>query len=263
MPSLPELREVHAETLEALKLFDALCTEYGARYSLHGGTLLGAMREHGFIPWDDDADVTFTREEYEKFRDGARRGPLPEHLKFSEFSAQHPRVWLRRPGRPGAWIDLFIYDNISENRVARKLKLLGCAFFLAFTKTPESMAVSRKAGVQKGAKAALMHLGYAMGRPFPVRLKARMMNAWCKHAFPGRRSLIHRSNDQYSAMQMILPAEAMREYIRVPFEGVMLMVTKGWHEVLVSSYGEDYMTPKRVASHDNPAHAGFIGTKSA
>ncbi|MBR7187945.1 MAG: hypothetical protein IKD53_05265, partial [Clostridia bacterium] len=155
--------------------------------------------------------------------------------------------------------DLFIYDNISENRVARKLKLLGCAFFLAFTKTPESMAVSRKAGVQKGVKAALMYLGYAMGRPFPVRLKARMMNAWGKHAFPGRRSLIHRSNDQYNGMRLILPAYTMREYIRVSFEDAMLMVTKDWHAVLVSNYGEDYMTPKRMASHDNPAHAGFIG----
>ena len=35
------------------------------------------------------------------------------------------------------------------------------------------------------------------------------------------------------------------------------MVTKSWHEVLKSSYGADYMTPKRAASHDNPAHAGF------
>ena len=139
MPSMPELRRVHAQMLDLLKYFDAFCEEHGVCYSLHGGTLLGAIREHGFIPWDDDVDVTLTRDNYEKFRNAARKGPLMEQVQFSEYSAQHPRLWLRRPGEPGAWIDLFIYDNISENRLARKLKLLGCAFFLAFTKISGSL----------------------------------------------------------------------------------------------------------------------------
>ncbi len=257
MPSLPQLRRVHAQMLDLLNYFDAFCAENGISYSLHGGTLLGAMREHGFIPWDDDVDVTLTRENYEKLRDAARKGPLAEHVTFSEYSAQHPRLWLRRPGEPGAWIDLFIYDNISENRVAQKLKLLGCAFFLAFTKNREGMGHSHR----KGGKAAMVNLGYLLGRPFPVKFKARLMNAWCKHAFHGRRTLIHRSNDQYThnGLVVILPAGVMSKYTRVPFEDAELMVSADWHKILVSSYGEDYMTPRRTASHDNPAHAGFKG----
>ena len=257
MPSLPELELVHAETLELLTIFDALCREYGVRYSLHGGTLLGAVREHGFIPWDDDADVTLTRTEYERFRDGARKGPLPEFVTFSEYSAQHPRMWLRRPGRPGAWIDLFIYDYISERPLARRLRLLGCAFFLAFTKTPKSMEISRKSGVQKGLRAALMTFGYLLGRPFPVKWKARLMNAYGMHALGGKHTLIHRSNDQYSGMGQVLPSAVMQRYTRVPFEGRELMVTADHHQVLLASYGADYMTPKRWDSHDNPAHEGF------
>ncbi len=255
MPSMPELRRVHAQMLELLKYFDAFCEEHGVCYSLHGGTLLGAIREHGFIPWDDDVDVTMTRDNYERFRDAARKGPLMEHVRFSEYSSQHPRMWLRRPGEPGAWIDLFIYDNISENRLARKLKLLGCAFFLAFTKTKESMGLSHRTG----AKAVLVNLGYQLGRLFPVKFKAKLMNAWGKHALRGRHTLIHRSNDLYAdnGLFVILPTQTMAEYTRVPFEDAELMVTKSWHEVLTSSYGADYMTPKRAASHDNPAHAGF------
>ena len=252
---MPELRRVHAQMLDLLKYFDAFCEEHGVCYSLHGGTLLGAIREHGFIPWDDDVDVTLTRDNYEKFRNAARKGPLMEQVQFSEYSAQHPRLWLRRPGEPGAWIDLFIYDNISENRLARKLKLLGCAFFLAFTKNRAGMEVSRR----KGTKAKLMKLGYLLGRPFPVKLKAGLMNAWCKHAFRGRRTLIHRSNDQYAknGLFVVLPAQTMSEYTRVPFEDAELMVTTRWNDVLTSSYGADYMTPRREASHDNAAHAGF------
>ena len=258
MPSNPELKLIHAEILDLLKLFDAFCTANDIRYTLDAGTLLGAVREHGFIPWDDDADVAMTRAEYEKFRGAARRGPLPEDVTFSEFSAQHPRVWMRRPGRPGAWIDLFIYDYITENRALQKLRLLGCAFFLVFTKNKTSLEISRKNGGHRGLRARLMTFGYLLGKPFSPRTKARLQNAFAKHALHGRRTLIHRSNDAYSFIGRILPAGVMSRYERMSFEDVPLMVTSDYHDVLLSTYGADYMTPKRQASHDNPAHAGFM-----
>ena len=58
MPSLPEMKELHSEMLELLKLIHQYCEENGIKYTLHAGTLLGAIREHGFIPWDDDIDIT-------------------------------------------------------------------------------------------------------------------------------------------------------------------------------------------------------------
>ena len=110
-----------------------------------------------------------------------------------------------------------------------------------------------------GAKRVLLNVGYAMGRPFSARFKARMMNAFCKYAFSGNGKWIHRSNTMYSELGLILPAGVMDEYLRAPFEDAELMIVKRWHEVLVSSYGENYMTPVRYASHDNPQHAGFRG----
>lgn len=62
-----QLRKLHQVDLEILLEFDRICRKYKIKYSLDGGTLLGAVREKGFIPWDDDVDVVVSRKEYNKF----------------------------------------------------------------------------------------------------------------------------------------------------------------------------------------------------
>ena len=59
--------ERQACSLKLLKCFDAFCSSHSIRYSLSGGTLLGAIRHNGFIPWDDDIDVELPRPDYNRF----------------------------------------------------------------------------------------------------------------------------------------------------------------------------------------------------
>lgn len=61
------LDEVHQAELDLLALIDSFCTQHHLRYYLAYGTLLGAIRHDGFIPWDDDADVWMPREDYDRF----------------------------------------------------------------------------------------------------------------------------------------------------------------------------------------------------
>ena len=56
-----ELRRLQLVEIEMLEVFDNICSKYDIKYSLHGGTLLGAIRHEGFIPWDDDLDVFMLR----------------------------------------------------------------------------------------------------------------------------------------------------------------------------------------------------------
>lgn len=63
-----QLRQLQLIELEMLLEVDRICRKYQIKYVITGGTLLGAVRHKGFIPWDDDADVALLRDEYERFK---------------------------------------------------------------------------------------------------------------------------------------------------------------------------------------------------
>ncbi|MEA4950693.1 MAG: LicD family protein, partial [Petrimonas sp.] len=63
------LRKLQQTQLEIFKIIDSICRKHRISYSLYGGTLLGAVRHHGFIPWDDDLDIAMTRANFNQFRE--------------------------------------------------------------------------------------------------------------------------------------------------------------------------------------------------
>ena len=86
-------RQLQLTELEILIELDRVCKEENLTYFLEGGTLLGALRHGGFIPWDDDIDVLMPREDYNRLIDVFREGKLKGyHLQCIAVSYTHLRA---------------------------------------------------------------------------------------------------------------------------------------------------------------------------
>ena len=80
-----QLRKAQLRMLEILKAVDAICRKHQIDYWLDAGTLLGAVRHKGFIPWDDDIDIAIRREDYPRMREILQQ-ELPENLVFVDWT---------------------------------------------------------------------------------------------------------------------------------------------------------------------------------
>ena len=131
-----ELKKLHSIELELLVEFDRICRKHSIIYSIDGGTLLGAVRHGGFIPWDDDSDVIMVRSEYEKFKEIASQELDPERFYLQDMNNTKGYCWgyakLRRknsgfirlnqehmPYEQGIFMDIFVCDNVPENYIKR------------------------------------------------------------------------------------------------------------------------------------------------
>lgn len=131
-----ELRQVQLTQLEMLKEVDRICKLCGIHYNIIAGTLLGAVRHGGYIPWDDDADVALVREEYEKFRVACEKELDHTRFYFQDHRNTPGYRWgygkLRRKGttflrenqehmpyEQGIFIDIFPLDAVSDKKIVR------------------------------------------------------------------------------------------------------------------------------------------------
>lgn len=134
-----ELRKIQNVELEILKIVDEICGKLNITYYLSSGTLLGAVRHKGFIPWDDDMDIMLKRSDYERFVCELPKH-LPEHLELLHFSYDNTEadqnllakvVDKRYPCerssytsvKTSVWVDVFALDDVPNSKFFWKIML--------------------------------------------------------------------------------------------------------------------------------------------
>lgn len=242
------LRTLQLTQLEMLKIFDSFCKEHSLCYSLYAGTLLGAVRHRGFIPWDDDLDVCMARNEYERFIALWQEVPHPGYIlqnkentptfsqSFTKLRKDHT-TFLESMEEAGAYhtgifIDIFPIDRIPSRRSLRWIFKWNCMKYQLLTRE----YIPPRSG-------AIIHFACALVMlctPKQYRATARQKLLRKITQYDGNNTLETIAIEVMSTINCPMAANMLSDYTYLPFEDGEFMCFAGWDEYLRRKYN-DYM----------------------
>ena len=266
-----DMSRVHRANLTILKEIDRICRKYKIQYALDAGTLIGAVRHKGFIPWDDDADIVFTRNQFEAFKKVVKR-ELPDTMELVEPDSFHggkafydftPRIIYKKSRmHPDSdkmdyydgklnhlWVDLFILDKLPKGKAATEItRFLHKAIY--------GLAMGHRHDLDY-SKYSLMHKIFVgglatAGKLIPMKVIFAMQKAIALKDRHSKGDLRYYSNYQPDYLYVTLHKDWCEEVIDAPFEDTTLMIPKGWDPVLKEIYGNYMQLPpeeQRIPTH--------------
>ena len=239
------VNEVKSIELEILDEFVRICSEQGITYYLGYGTLLGAARHEGFIPWDDDIDVIMMREDYERlvagfdwwrssdrfslafYRDGRSVYPF---AKIVDANTLVKEDFARKDIATGVWIDVFPLDRVdlSDLRASKRIGRLSLA--RSFIVADPSVGSSFLA---KAAKRIVCPVAHRLDAVKYARLIDESARDACDRDTGYVAALV---DDGYPPRP--IPDAVFSSVVHLPFEGRSLSVPSGYKELLGLHYGD-------------------------
>ena len=263
------LAAIQRVTKRCLAEIDRVCTLLGVRYVAYGGTAIGAVRHHGFIPWDDDGDVCMPRADYERFI--AEAPALLGEEFFIASPATHPNYpisfgVLGLKGSEFVGVDLFVLDQIAADPARFRSQSRGTWLWarLMFLRSIPNPPTGLPTPARQLASAAMACAHWGM-RALRVN-EATLYRRWLRAALKGRDNpqvapdgttlygdFSTRDPRRWSASEgELFPARS------VPFDDITVRIPASYDVVLTRGYG-DYMRipdPQDRVTHE-PFHIVF------
>lgn len=232
-----DIRDIHAKMLDIMIEIDRICQKHHIRYLLDGGTMLGAVRHKGFIPWDDDADVMMPRDDYERFlRIAADEMRAPYVFQCIENTKEYPynfgkvfdtsTKYVERFTAPlaishGVYVDVFPMDYVDEKDYLKHAKMIAHYTMLRYYKL----------GIAHGPKSIV-------GKLLPLSLINRGAQRHMKY-HPQKSPLVCKMC-HHGKNKPPIPVELFDKTTALPYEHTALRVPEAYDAFLRGRYG-DYM----------------------
>lgn len=233
------LRQCQLVMLRMLKIFDYICNKHEISYFLSGGTLLGAIRHKGFIPWDDDLDIGMTRKNYEKFVAlGVPELPNDVFFQNLETDKHYPRssnVDARLRDKYSSYDHIGIENNKWHEGLQVDIFVYDKAFL------PNNLIIITQ-------NSFLKWITNSKGRAKALKIISKY--------FPF--NLVYASNYlQYFGMRNsganYIKQKEISTLVKTQFEDMEFYIPQGWHDCLTRQYGDYMKLPppeKRQSDHN-------------
>lgn len=249
------LQELHAIDLDILKEIDAFCRPRGIRYSLSFGSLLGAVRHKGFIPWDDDIDLVMPREDYDRFRKEFtsskfrfidRESDPACWLSFGrvvETERTHiasMQSWHSPEINTGAWVDIFPMDAVPDDReeYMRLYRVFNRILKMARKVRRQTAPIDKALPLKKRLTMWRRQLGHHPAEDPSTLVLDMIATARRASATPtGHVGLLL----EPTTPSYYFEKSVFEQYVDLPFEDGVFPCPARYDEVLRACFGDDYM----------------------
>lgn len=259
------LRRVQLTALDILVEFDRICTKHDIKYIIAAGTLLGAVRHKGFVPWDDDVDVFMLYEEWKKFEEiykkemdlskffvRTQETDRDDNLCF--FQIKRNGTVFCKEGRmeynshPGVFMDILPYFNSSNNYLAHRVQEKICKWLKTVTWAHMGAQSEKRFWKRKYYEFLQKHISNKKSSElfFKVANRYRQSEYLC-YPYVVRNPFKKGANQRKYFTQLT----------RLEFEGHTFYAPKEYEEFLEYTYSKDYMRYPAVEkqfNHHFPAH---------
>ena len=241
-----QIDKIRATEMEILDVVVEVCNRFSLKYSLAYGTLIGAIRHGGFIPWDDDIDIIMPREDYERlkkvWKDSKMKGYYIHDYytdvnctnNFMKIRKEHTTFYSKSkfdsPKMSGIFIDIFPADRVPKRKVSRIIQYCASAINLLYSRQYSS---GTRGFIGIGEKILLK---VPRGIQVCVRNKAEKIKRYWNKNNCG----YYVNAATIGECKKYFPENMFESFVEVEFHGKKYKATAEYDSFLTSMYG-DYM----------------------
>ncbi len=259
------IKEIQNSSLEILKDIDAFCRDYGIQYFVFFGTLIGAVRHKGFIPWDDDIDIVMPRAEYDRFIDEyskAGKYRIVNHNTEPQCPYMITRIsndkykMISNYGpiyKIGTFVDIYPFDGVGNNEEdIRRASILSRKYSRGLGRSLERNVIGSIKDTHNGIKKWRLLIPYYYAKRYkPEIYRERLLDL--RKACPEYECSEYVGCLIWSLIkQECFKREWLNDVVDMQFEDMTVMAPACYDQILKHNFGDYMKLPpeeQRIAHH--------------